>query len=1222
MFSKKQSRILRLLIVIFSLFLIFSLKAFAATPYEVTKSGGSNIRTSHSENASAVRKAPQGSIVWVASSKTNSVGNLWYKLSDGYWIYSKNVKKHSCSWTHTGTTSPTCTKSGAYYYRCNKCGSTKSTGISAKGHNYQGNVCTRCGVWNSSSLKSRTSLNNVKYYVTTNGSKVHSGPYGACSTIGYLYKGNEIYVTEKIVNASNNVWYKYSGGYIFSDYVVKHSSCSYNSGVTTKTATCKATGIKTYTCTICGKTKTSTIAKKSHTYKSNVCTSCGTWNAGSLKSTTAISNKKYYVTTNGSKVHSGPYGATKTVATLNKGTEIYVTQKIINASNNVWYKYSGGYIFSDYVKPHSSCSYTTGVITKKATCKATGTKTYTCTVCGKTKTSTIAKKSHTYKSNVCTSCGTWKTSSLKSKKSINTTYYIKSNSTKVHSGPYGATKTVKTLKKGTKIKVTEKIVNASNNVWYKYSGGYIFSDYVTKHTSCSWNSGKVTKSATCKQSGTKVYTCTFCSKTKTTTISKTTHKYVGNVCKYCGTWNQKSLKSKTKVNSTFVINSNGAKVHSGPYGATKTVKTLKKGTKITVTEKLVNASKNVWYKTSGGYIFSDYVKKYAPPKASIKLSSKEATIYIGMTKTLKATVTGASKKVTWKSSNTKVATVNSSGKVTPKKAGTCTITAKANGKTVKCKITVKQMATPKNITLKTVTGGRAFKVSHSAVKGVSGYEITYKSRTGTSKKTYSGTSTTVNLPKGINCDYTCTVRAYKVISGKKVYSKSSVSYKVHAHNNSANISSKTTIVKTSPANYTYHTTKTVTTFNCVGCKKKITSQKSNNNSAKHTFVSGVCSTCGEKKAANFVIGKLYPEVGKGPAYSSNEKKNGKNPIYMAAKYSDSFFTASSTAFSPALCKLSAIGASASYDKTFAKQFLEGCKFKSIKNITKTSTAKKGDNDNARITIGHKKLNGGSTTIIAVLVNGYNTGAYEWVSNFNVGSKGGLHEGFEKAATDMTAAINNYINGLNINTKKIKIWITGHSRGGAVTGMIAANMNNKYGYKNVYAYGFATPNGVPETIAKKQTDSNIFNIVNPGDFVPYVVPTKWSFTKFGTTYVFGINSSNKALYKKMSGDTYNGLTVSERESLIKAFGKYATDRTDYYTKQAHSTPCDFGRALGLFLSDGSKVEATKLLANCLLDDPGNFLSVFTKMLDGGILTTKINEAHSMETYVAILYSKYP
>ena len=50
------------------------------------------------------------------------------------------------------------------------------------------------------------------------------------------------------------------------------------------------------------------------------------------------------------------------------------------------------------------------------------------------------------------------------------------------------------------------------------------------------------------------------------------------------------------------------------------------------------------------------------------------------TQTLKAVVSPASaanRKVTWKSSNKKIATVNSKGKVTAKKAGTVKITATA-----------------------------------------------------------------------------------------------------------------------------------------------------------------------------------------------------------------------------------------------------------------------------------------------------------------------------------------------------------------------------------------------------------------------------------------------------------------------------------------------------------------------------------------------------------------
>lgn len=80
---------------------------------------------------------------------------------------------------------------------------------------------------------------------------------------------------------------------------------------------------------------------------------------------------------------------------------------------------------------------------------------------------------------------------------------------------------------------------------------------------------------------------------------------------------------------------------------------------------------------------------------SVKLNAKKVTLGNKASITLTATVNPTNakyKKVTWTSSNKKVATVNSKGKVTAKKVKkktTVTITAKVkDGKTAKCKITV------------------------------------------------------------------------------------------------------------------------------------------------------------------------------------------------------------------------------------------------------------------------------------------------------------------------------------------------------------------------------------------------------------------------------------------------------------------------------------------------------------------------------------------------------
>ena len=72
--------------------------------------------------------------------------------------------------------------------------------------------------------------------------------------------------------------------------------------------------------------------------------------------------------------------------------------------------------------------------------------------------------------------------------------------------------------------------------------------------------------------------------------------------------------------------------------------------------------------------------------ASVKLSTTSKILAKGQSYTLK--VKNAKKKVTWSSSNKKIATVTSKGKVTAKKAGIAYIYAKVSGKKLKCKIKV------------------------------------------------------------------------------------------------------------------------------------------------------------------------------------------------------------------------------------------------------------------------------------------------------------------------------------------------------------------------------------------------------------------------------------------------------------------------------------------------------------------------------------------------------
>ena len=80
---------------------------------------------------------------------------------------------------------------------------------------------------------------------------------------------------------------------------------------------------------------------------------------------------------------------------------------------------------------------------------------------------------------------------------------------------------------------------------------------------------------------------------------------------------------------------------------------------------------------------------------SISLNYNTLSLYVGNSKTIKATTkpSNAKTKITWSTSNSKVATVTSAGKITAVKAGTATITVKTtNGKTAQCKVTVKAKA--------------------------------------------------------------------------------------------------------------------------------------------------------------------------------------------------------------------------------------------------------------------------------------------------------------------------------------------------------------------------------------------------------------------------------------------------------------------------------------------------------------------------------------------------
>lgn len=165
-----------------------------------------------------------------------------------------------------------------------------------------------------------------------------------------------------------------------------------------------------------------------------------------------------------------------------------------------------------------------------------------------------------------------------------------------------------------------------------------------------------------------------------------------------------------------------------------------------------------------------------PPAQSIHLSHKSGTMYVGDSKKLsyKLTPSSSKEKVTWSSSNTKIAAVNSSGVVTAKASGSVTITAKtASGKKASCKVAVRPSWVPGKIIYYKSDG--KLTVSWDKDTTVSGYQVQIAANStftnNLTQKTISSNLSTgytfKNLKKSSR--YYVRIRSYKKVNSKTTY---------------------------------------------------------------------------------------------------------------------------------------------------------------------------------------------------------------------------------------------------------------------------------------------------------------------------------------------------------------------------------------------------------------------------------------------------------------------
>lgn len=138
---------------------------------------------------------------------------------------------------------------------------------------------------------------------------------------------------------------------------------------------------------------------------------------------------------------------------------------------------------------------------------------------------------------------------------------------------------------------------------------------------------------------------------------------------------------------------------------------------------------------------------------------------------LKAKTSGNG-KLSYKSSNKKVATVSSKGKVTIKGCGKATITIKA-AETSTCKSAAKNITftvKPKKLKIKSGSGNKkAYTIKFKSQKTVSGYECTYKNGGKSHKITVNSKKSSVTLKKLVKGNCVVKIRAYKKVGKTKLY---------------------------------------------------------------------------------------------------------------------------------------------------------------------------------------------------------------------------------------------------------------------------------------------------------------------------------------------------------------------------------------------------------------------------------------------------------------------